>query len=236
MNETQKDDAQRSAPLIRVVSLYKSFQNGQRKLQVLKELSFDVYNSDTIAILGASGAGKSTLLHILGALEAPTEGQVFYREEDLFARGERELADFRNHKIGFVFQFHHLLPEFTALENVMMPMLIRGCWKKDATEAASQILRDVGLAERLTHRPGELSGGEQQRVAIARALVLRPEILLADEPTGNLDQNTGKSIEELLIHMNERLNVTIIMATHNQRLAARMKHLYNLVDGHLEAI
>jgi len=219
-----------------VVSLHKSFQNGQRKVLVLKGVSFDVYNSDTIAILGASGAGKSTLLHILGALEAPTEGHVFYRDEDLFARGESELADFRNRKIGFVFQFHHLLPEFNALENVMMPMLIRGYGRKDAAEAASQILRDVGLAERLTHRPGELSGGEQQRVAIARALVLRPEILLADEPTGNLDQETGKSIEELLLRMNERLNVTIIMATHNQRLAARMKHLYNLVDGHLEAI
>jgi lipoprotein-releasing system ATP-binding protein len=236
MNETQKDDAQKRAPLIRVVSLHKSFQNGQRKVLVLKGLNFDVYNSDTVAILGASGAGKSTLLHILGALEAPTEGQVFYREENLFARGERELADFRNRKIGFVFQFHHLLPEFNALENVMIPMLIRGGRKKYATQAASQILRDVGLAERLTHRPGELSGGEQQRVAVARALVLRPEILLADEPTGNLDQNTGMSIEELLIHMNECLNVTIIMATHNQHLAFRMKHLYNLADGRLEAI
>ena len=236
MNEAQRENARRSQPLIRVVSLHKSFRNGKRELHVLWGLSFDVYRSDTVAIVGESGAGKSTLLHILGALDAPTEGQVLYQGEDLFARGEGELAHFRNSKIGFIFQFHHLLPEFTAIENVMMPLLIQGGRKEDAAQAASHILRDVGLADRLTHRPGELSGGEQQRVAIARALVLRPEILLADEPTGNLDQHTGEGIEELLIQMNKRLDVTVIIVTHNQRLAARMKHLYNLVEGHLKAM
>ncbi len=236
MNEAQWVNIQRSEPLIRVVSLHKSFLNGEKELRVLRGLSLDVYQADTIAIVGESGAGKSTLLQILGALEPPTEGHVLYRGEDLFAQGERYLADFRNRNIGFVFQFHHLLPEFNALENVMMPMLIRGHRKKNASQVAGQILRDVGLADRLTHKPGELSGGEQQRVAVARALVLEPEILLADEPTGNLDQNTGDGIEELLVRINERRGVTIILVTHKQRLAARMKYLYNLTDGHLEAI
>jgi lipoprotein-releasing system ATP-binding protein len=236
MNEAQRENARRDMPLLRVVGLHKSFRNGKRELNVLKGLNLDVCQSDTIAILGESGAGKSTLLHILGALDAPTEGQVSYRGEDLFTRGERDLAAFRNSKIGFVFQLHHLLPEFSAVENVMMPLLIQGCRKKDAALAASHMLGEVGLADRLTHRPGELSGGEQQRVAIARALVRRPEILLADEPTGNLDQHTGEGIEELLVRMNQHIGVTIIMVTHNRRLAARMKHLYNLVEGHLEAI
>ncbi|MBW2305876.1 MAG: ABC transporter ATP-binding protein [Deltaproteobacteria bacterium] len=236
MNEARWDNKQSWGPLIRVVSLYKFFRNGERELRVLQGLSLDVYQGDTIAIMGESGAGKSTLLQILGTLEPPTEGQVLYRGEDLFAQNERSLADFRNRNIGFVFQFHHLLPEFNALENVMMPMLIRGHRKKNAAQAASQILNDVGLADRITHKPGELSGGEQQRVAVARALVLEPEILLADEPTGNLDQNTGEGIEGLLVRMNERRGVTIILVTHKQRLAARMKYLYNLADGQLEAV
>jgi len=236
MNEAQRENSWKDGSLLRVVGLHKSFRNGKRELHVLRGLNLHIFPSDTMAILGESGAGKSTLLHILGALDAPTEGRVLYRGEDLFARRESDLAAFRNCKIGFVFQLHHLLPEFSAVENVMMPLLIQGRRRKDAAQAAGHMLTEVGLADRLTHRPGELSGGEQQRVAIARALVLGPEMLLADEPTGNLDQHTGEGIEELLVRMNQRMGVTIIMVTHNQRLAARMKHLYNLVDGHLEAI
>ena len=181
--------------------------------------------------IGASGAGKSTLLHILGALDRPSSGRVTYRGQDLFAQSDRELADFRSSTIGFVFQFHHLLPEFTALENVMMPALIARKERRQAEQAARALLAEVGLEHRLLHRPGELSGGEQQRVAIARALVMEPELLLADEPTGNLDARTSETIHELLIKVQKQTGISMVVVTHNERIAARMERVVRLQDG-----
>ena len=186
---------------------------------------------ETIALVGASGAGKSTLLHILGTIDRPTSGTVLFGGEDVFRRNDAALAAFRNSAIGFVFQFHHLLPEFSALENAMMPALIGGMRKGAAEAVATELLRDVGLSHRLTHRPGELSGGEQQRVAIARALVLSPQLLLADEPTGNLDMKTSDEVHELLADIHRRKGITLIIVTHNERLAARMARTIRMVDG-----
>ncbi|MBM4278984.1 MAG: ABC transporter ATP-binding protein, partial [Deltaproteobacteria bacterium] len=183
------------------------------------------------AIVGASGVGKTTLLHILGTLDRPTSGKVLYSGRDIFTLNEKELASFRNQEIGFVFQFHHLLPEFTALENTMMPCLIQGTSKKEAALRAEAMLTLVGLKDRLPHKPGELSGGEQQRVAVARALVLEPKILLADEPTGNLDSKTGESVFALLQELNRIKNITLIVVTHNPNLAAQMPRQVILTDG-----
>ncbi|MDD3293947.1 MAG: ABC transporter ATP-binding protein, partial [Geobacteraceae bacterium] len=187
-----------------------------------------------IALVGASGAGKSTLLHVIGTLDRPTSGEVLFRGNDVFAMGNGELASFRNRSIGFVFQFHHLLPEFTALENVMMPALIGGVAKEEALDSAASLLNDVGLSHRLTHKPGELSGGEQQRVAIARALVMSPALLMADEPTGNLDRNTSEEVHDLLSGIQERTGLTLIIVTHNERLADRMGKTIRLVDGRIQ--
>ena len=183
------------------------------------------------AIVGASGVGKTTLLHILGTLDRPTSGKVFYEGKDIYALNEKELTFFRNREIGFVFQFHHLLPEFNALENTMMPCLIQGIPKKESASRAEAILTLVGLKERLTHKPGELSGGEQQRVAVARALVLGPKVLLADEPTGNLDTKTGEAVFDLLRELNEIKGVTLIVVTHNIKLAEKLSRQIQLVDG-----
>ncbi|MCZ6677269.1 MAG: ABC transporter ATP-binding protein [Candidatus Poribacteria bacterium] len=217
--------------LIRVVGLHKSYYDGLTELPVLKGIDLEVQRAEMLAIVGASGVGKSTLLHLIGALDRPTSGKVYYEEQDAFAFSDRELDRFRNQEIGFVFQFHHLLPEFTALENVAMGALIARQQVDVAYDRARELLDYVGLAERLEHRPYELSGGERQRVAIARALVNSPKVVLADELTGNLDRKTSEAVHDLLWDLNDRLGQTFIIVTHNQPLAQRADRLIHLVDG-----
>ncbi|OGP99541.1 MAG: ABC transporter ATP-binding protein [Deltaproteobacteria bacterium RBG_19FT_COMBO_46_12] len=217
--------------LIQVQQLFKSYGNGTKRVEVLKGLDLTFSQGEKAAIVGASGVGKTTLLHVLGTLDRPTAGKVLYEGKDIYTLNEKDLAFFRNREIGFVFQFHHLLPEFNALENTMMPCLIQGLSKKEAAFRAEAILTLVGLKERLSHKPGELSGGEQQRVAVARALVLEPKVLLADEPTGNLDTKTGDSVFDLLQKLNHIKGVTLIVVTHNLKLAENMARQIQLVDG-----
>jgi lipoprotein-releasing system ATP-binding protein len=221
--------------LLESQEVQKSFAQGQGRLQVLTGVSLRVEAGECVAVVGPSGAGKSTLLHILGALDRPTGGRVLFRGEEVFQRPEPELARFRNRHVGFVFQFHHLLPEFTALENVAMPIRIAGRSPGEASNRAGDLLCAVGLGERLKHRPGELSGGEQQRVALARALALEPELLLADEPTGNLDHVTGDAIHALLLDWNRRVGTTLVVVTHNRELARAMDRTITLVDGRVTA-
>ncbi len=216
---------------IRVRDLRKSFRMGGEELHILKGVNLTVRRGEFLAIVGPSGVGKSTLLHILGGLDRPTAGEVYYSGIEISRLPEGELAAFRNQTVGFVFQFHHLLPEFTAVENTMMPALIGRRPLSSAQEAARGILQRVGLAERFAHRPGELSGGEQQRVAIARALVLSPDVLLADEPTGNLDSKTGEAIFDLLRGLNREQGLTVILVTHNEWLARRTDRLLRMADG-----
>jgi lipoprotein-releasing system ATP-binding protein len=222
------------APFVSVRGLGKTYLMGDRRLEVLRGLSLDIAAGELVALTGPSGAGKSTFLHVLGTLDAPSGGQVLYDGEDVFARGEEALASFRNGTVGFVFQSHHLLPEFTALENAMMPALIRRLPRAEAAVRAEEVLALVGLSDRLTHRPGELSGGEQQRVALARALCLRPRLLLADEPTGNLDPRTAEGIHALLVDLNARLGITAVVVTHNERLAEALPRRLRLAAGRLE--
>ena len=217
--------------LIRAQQVFKSFGNKTKRVEVLQGIDLVFGQGERAAIVGASGVGKTTLLHVLGTLDRPTSGKVFYQGKDIFQMGEKELAHFRNREIGFVFQFHHLLPEFNAMENTMMPCLIQGSPKKEASLRAESILTLVGLKDRLSHKPGELSGGEQQRVAVARALVLEPKVLLADEPTGNLDTRTGESVFDLLTELNQIKGVTLIVVTHNLKLAEKMSRQIHLVDG-----
>ncbi|MCJ7705159.1 MAG: ABC transporter ATP-binding protein [Desulfobacterales bacterium] len=217
--------------LIQVQQLFKSFGNGAKKVEVLRGIDLTFSQGERAAIVGASGVGKTTLLHILGTIDRPTDGKVLHGGRDIFTLNEKDLALFRNREIGFVFQFHHLLPEFNALENTMMPCLIQSISKKEAALRAETILTLVGLKERLSHKPGELSGGEQQRVAVARALVLEPKVLLADEPTGNLDTKTGESVFALLQELNRIKGVTLIIVTHNPNLAAQMPRRILLTDG-----
>jgi lipoprotein-releasing system ATP-binding protein len=217
--------------LIQVQQLFKSFGNGEKRVEVLKGIDLSFSPGEKAAIVGASGVGKTTLLHILGTLDRPTAGKVLYQGEDIFTLNERDLAIFRNRQMGFVFQLHHLLPEFNAVENTMMPCLIRGIPRKEAALRAEAILTLVGLKDRLSHKPGELSGGEQQRVAVARALVLEPRVLLADEPTGNLDTKTGESVFDLLQEINEIKGIALIVVTHNLKLAGRLSRQIQLVDG-----
>jgi lipoprotein-releasing system ATP-binding protein len=216
---------------IAVQGLVKTFTSNGNLVEVIKGLDLDVYAGETLAVVGASGVGKSTLLHILGTLERPTQGRVIWEGEEVFALDDRRLAAFRNRKIGFVFQFHYLLPEFDALENVMMPALIARVPKAQAREDAEAILVRVGLAHRLRHRVSTLSGGEQQRVAVARALVLKPEVLLADEPTGNLDPHSGGQVQELLLDLNREQGLTSVIVTHNLDLAQALTRQITLVDG-----
>jgi len=220
--------------LLEVRGLCKTYTSGPNRIEVLTGIDLDLEAATTTALVGASGAGKSTLLHLLGALDRPSSGSVVFRNENLFRKSDRELAAFRNKSIGFVFQFHHLLPEFTALENVMMPALIARIARDKARATAEVLLNDVGLGQRLSHRPGELSGGEQQRVAIARALALSPELLLADEPTGNLDMKTSEGVHALLAELQRKKGLTLVVVTHNERLAAAMGKTVRLVDGRLE--
>jgi lipoprotein-releasing system ATP-binding protein len=217
--------------LIHVQQLLKSYGNGTKRVEVLKGVDLNFSRGERAAIVGASGVGKTTLLHVLGTLDRPTGGKVFYEGKDIYALNEKELALFRNREIGFVFQLHHLLPEFSALENTMMPCLIQGIPKKESAARAEAILTLVGLKERLSHKPGELSGGEQQRVAVARALVLEPKVLLADEPTGNLDTKTGESVFDLLQQLNQIKGVTLIVVTHNLKLAEKLSRQIQLIDG-----
>lgn len=218
------------------IDLHKSFQTGAARLDVLKGVNLKVYRGEMVAVIGASGVGKSTLLHILGALDRPDKGNVNLNRTDMFSLDDRELAHLRNETIGFVFQFHHLLPEFTALENVIMPELIAGGEMDDIKEKGEDILAEVGLADRKDHRPGELSGGEQQRVAVARALINDPQILVADEPSGNLDKDNKENLHQLLTALNRNRSQTIILATHNQELSQRAERIYRLKDGKAELI
>ena len=230
--------------LIRIVDLHKSFYDGEMELKILKGVTLDIHTSEVLAIMGASGVGKSTLLHILGTLDRPTSGNIFYEEQDISAFSERELTRFRNDAIGFVFQFHQLLPEFTALENVAMGRLIRdaknrkGADAEDANldnayEKAAELLTEVGLSERLEHYPSQLSGGERQRVAIARALINQPKVVLADEPTGNIDDKTSEAVFDVLRTINTHLNQTFVIVTHDTRLAHRADRTVHLIDGRI---
>ena len=216
---------------IAVQGLVKTFTTNGNVVEVIKGLDLNVYAGETLAVVGASGVGKSTLLHILGTLERPTRGTVIWEGEEVFTLDDRRLAAFRNRKVGFVFQFHYLLPEFDALENVMMPALIARVPKSKAREDAEAILVRVGLQHRLRHRVSTLSGGEQQRVAVARALVLKPEVLLADEPTGNLDPHSGSQVQELLLDLNREQGLTSVIVTHNLNLAQALTRQITLVDG-----
>ena len=218
-------------PLIEVLGVKKTFITEAGPLEVLKGIDFTVSEGETVAITGASGVGKSTLLYILGTLDRPTEGRVLYKGEDVFRYTNAELDSFRNRKIGFVFQFHHLLPEFTALENVMMPALIRGHSIKEIRPKAEELLSSLGLGERLNHRPGELSGGEQQRVAVARALIMSPLVVLADEPTGNLDTKTGEKLFQTIVDLNKSKGTTFVIVTHNESLAKRCNRVIHMIDG-----
>lgn len=219
--------------MIKVVDLTKSFPMNGRDLVVLRGVNLEIARGEFIAIVGASGAGKSTLMHILGTLEQPTRGTVYFEGQDLFRMSEQEQADFRNRKIGFVFQFHHLLPEFTAMENACLPAIIQGRPAQEMEAAATALLTEVGLAERLHHKPGELSGGEQQRVAVARALMQRPDLVLADEPTGNLDTHTGDEVFNLMRQLNRSRGTTFIIVTHNPKLSAQADRILQMEDGQI---
>jgi len=225
-----------SEVILEGIDLHKSFQTGAAKLDVLKGVNLRVYRGEMVAVIGASGVGKSTLLHILGALDRPDKGRVNLNATEIFSLDDSELAGFRNKTMGFVFQFHHLLPEFTALENVIMPKLIAGEELNDVKEKGERILAEVNLLDRKDHRPGELSGGEQQRVAVARALINDPQILVADEPSGNLDKENKDNLHQLMTELNQNRGQTIILATHNQELAQRARRIYRLRDGKAELI
>jgi lipoprotein-releasing system ATP-binding protein len=221
------------APLFHAVDLTKTYRSGANDLVVLDRLSFDVAQGERLALVGESGTGKSTLLHLLGGLDSPTTGTIYYKSKDISGLGDSDLADFRNREVGFVWQIHYLLPEFTALENVMMPLLIRGGSHSEAASASLARLEEVGLGARTGHRAGELSGGEQQRVALARALVANPSVLLADEPTGNLDFRTGEMIFDLLTDLHRSHHLTSIFVTHNLSFAQRCDRVLRLEAGTL---
>lgn len=225
-------------PLIRIHQVTKTFPSGEGrdgKLIVLRGITLDVRKGEIVAIVGASGAGKSTLLHIVGTLEKPTSGTVNYEGTDVFAMGDEDLARFRNRRIGFVFQFHHLLPEFTALENVAMPALIQGKKLSDVRALATDLLREVGLEERVDQKPPKLSGGEQQRVAVARALMNSPRVVLADEPSGNLDSENARNLHRLIWDMSRNRGQTFVVVTHNESLAGQADRIVHIADGVIQA-
>ncbi|MEJ2192500.1 MAG: ABC transporter ATP-binding protein [Nitrospirota bacterium] len=223
--------------MIEVKGLRKSYRMPAGELEVLKGLDLFIPAGEMTAIVGASGVGKSTLLHILGTLDRPTEGSVLYDDMEVFSLQEARLTAFRNRTIGFVFQCHHLLPEFSALENVMMPALIHGgLTRREAAERAMSLLGELGLSHRHAHRPGELSGGEQQRTAVARALILHPRVVLADEPTGNLDTATGEELFGVLVELNRQKGITFVIVTHNEHIAARCQRVVTMVDGMVQSV
>jgi lipoprotein-releasing system ATP-binding protein len=222
-----------NADFLRVENLRKEFRKKGGTLEVLKGISFTLGRGEMLSVVGVSGAGKTTLLQIVGTLDRATSGCVLYDGEDVTSLPEEMLAGFRNRKIGFVFQFHHLLPEFDARENVMLPCLIAGMGRQEARKRAEELLSEVGLSGRVTHRIGELSGGEQQRVAICRALAMGPEILLADEPTGNLDKETATGVADLLVDLNRKRGLSLVVVTHNEELAGRMHRVLKIDDGRI---
>jgi lipoprotein-releasing system ATP-binding protein len=218
-------------PLLEARAVHKSYWLGEKEIHVLRGASFALQPGEMASLVGPSGVGKSTFLHVIGTLDPPTSGDVLFDGRAWSQMSEEELAVFRNRTVGFVFQFHYLLPEFTALQNAAMPALINRMRREDAEDRAREMLEIVGLQHRLDHRPGELSGGEQQRVALARALVQKPRLLLADEPTGNLDETTGEGIHQLLVELNQNLGIAAIVVTHNPRLAERMPRRLRLAEG-----
>jgi lipoprotein-releasing system ATP-binding protein len=222
--------------ILQVKGLHKHFGSGERRVDVLRGIDLSLSGQESVAVVGASGVGKTTLLHILGTLERPSAGEVIYEGVNVLTFPEIQLAAYRNRSIGFVFQFHHLLSEFSALENVMLPPLIGRMSKRDSRERAQYVLNLVGLSHRVHHRVGELSGGEQQRVAVARALVLKPKVLLADEPTGNLDTRSSRNIHELLLRLNQEQKVILVVVTHNMELAGMMQRQLHMKDGLLNEI
>jgi lipoprotein-releasing system ATP-binding protein len=219
--------------LLSVRDLYKSFTEGEKEISILRGLNLELHGGERLAVVGESGVGKSTLLHLIGTLDHPTKGQIFYRGEPVPMNNEAALSQFRNREIGFVFQFHYLLPDFSALENVMVPAMIQRMEFGQARAEAEQLLEMVGLKDRMSHRPGKLSGGEQQRVAVARAMILRPKLILADEPTGSLDLRIGAEVQDLLFRLNEESGIALIVATHNREFADKIGHRVELKDGRL---
>ncbi|OGW25962.1 MAG: ABC transporter ATP-binding protein [Nitrospirae bacterium GWC2_42_7] len=217
--------------LLEGININKSFKTAAGELMVLKDINISLSEGEMLGIIGASGAGKSSLLYILGALDKPTSGNVLFQNKDISSFDDNSLADFRNKNIGFVFQFHHLLPEFNALENVMLPALISGSPFAETEKKAQKLLEDLGLGQRIKHRPGELSGGEQQRVAVARALIQNPKIVLADEPTGNLDTSTGNDLFQLFVDLNKNKKITFVIVTHNKALSDRCHSVLEMTDG-----
>ncbi|HET6656014.1 MAG TPA: lipoprotein-releasing ABC transporter ATP-binding protein LolD [Gammaproteobacteria bacterium] len=219
------------APVIECRNLAHRFVEGGLEVQVLRDVNLRLQPGERVAIVGASGSGKSTLLHLLGGLDTPTSGEVLIQGINISRLNGVKRGELRNRAIGFVYQFHHLLPEFSALENVAMPLLIRGITPREAADEATRLLTRVGLADRLKHKPGELSGGERQRAAVARALITRPACLLADEPTGNLDAASGSNVYDLMIEINKDMGTGMVVVTHDPRLAERMDTVYTLADG-----
>ncbi|MCC7404797.1 MAG: ABC transporter ATP-binding protein [Bdellovibrionales bacterium] len=218
-------------PILSARGVYKSYPMGKNRLEILKGLDLQIHQGEAVCIVGASGAGKSTLLHIMGTLDRPTLGTVLYRGRDLFRQSDEQLAKFRNEKLGFVFQFHHLMSEFTALENITMPARIAGMSARMARERGEELLAGLGLIDRKDHFPSEMSGGEQQRVAIARALLNEPEVLLADEPTGNLDTKNSGKIQDLFFELKDRMGLTLVVVSHDQEFARRFPRICVMKDG-----
>lgn len=220
-------------PIISCQNLNKRFSESKLDVDVLKNIQLEISAGEKVAIVGSSGSGKSTLLHLLGGLDLPSSGEVTVMGKNISKLSDSQRGDLRNHALGFIYQFHHLLPEFTALENVAMPLLIRGLAVSEASEKATEILNKVGLSKRLKHKPAQLSGGERQRAAIARALVTQPNAVLADEPTGNLDHKTAMQIFDLMQELNQAMQTAFVIVTHDMQLAEKMDKIYHLVDGHL---
>ena len=234
MNDVKPNDT--GSVIIECQNLTQYFEEGESRVDVFQNINLQIRKGERLAIVGASGSGKSTLLYMMGGLDKIKSGKVLIGEQDISTLNARRLGVLRNQTLGFVYQFHHLLPEFTALENVAMPLLIRGDNTQEAKEQAAQLLEQVGLANRLQHKPGELSGGERQRAAIARALVTQPDCLLADEPTGNLDNTTARQVYDLLIKLNEEMNISLVLVTHDEKLAAKMDKVLLLSEGNLSQV
>ena len=234
MNNQTADLYTTERTLLQLYGVSKNYKHGEHSIEVLKDINLSIKLGESTAVVGASGSGKTTLLNIMGSLDPPSEGSVIFNNTDLYSMNEKQLSNLRNKNIGFVFQFHYLLPEFNALENTMIPPMIARLPKEQAKTMAENILAKVGLEHRLTHRIGELSGGERQRVAIARALVMHPSLLLADEPTGSLDWHTGEEVAELLLYLQKNENLTMVVATHNKNFANRLSCCFELKNGKVQ--